>query len=266
MYNDNIKYIKLAQECNEEAMEILIKNNSGLIWNIVRRFVGRGYELEDLYQIGSIGLIKAIKRFDINLDVQLSTYAVPYIMGEIKRFIRDDGIIKVSRQTKELSIKIKQIQSEYLNKNGEEISVNKIAEMLNISKEEVAAAIESSSTVNSIYSVEGANEDERMLIEKISDEKDEYNNLVNKITLKELIDNLEERIEKVKNSDRLNEYNNNQKNVIDEILNVYHNKGVIELENIRLLEVKTFNKFGGLVPIVNLFGGKEKYLNMIRKQ
>ena len=197
MYNDNIKYIKLAQECNEEAMEILIKNNSGLIWNIVRRFVGRGYELEDLYQIGSIGLIKAIKRFDINLDVQLSTYAVPYIMGEIKRFIRDDGIIKVSRQTKELSVKIKQIQSEYLNKNGEEISVNKIAEMLNISKEEVAAAIESSSTVNSIYSVEGATEDERMLIEKISDEKDEYNNLVNKITLKELIDNLEEREKKV---------------------------------------------------------------------
>ena len=197
MYNDNIKYIKLAQECNEEAMEILIKNNSGLIWNIVRRFVGRGYELEDLYQIGSIGLIKAIKRFDINLDVQLSTYAVPYIMGEIKRFIRDDGIIKVSRQTKELSVKVKQIQSEYLNKNGEEISVNKIAEMLNISKEEVAAAIESSSTVNSIYSVEGATEDERMLIEKISDEKDEYNNLVNKITLKELIDNLEEREKKV---------------------------------------------------------------------
>ena len=197
MYNDNIKYIKLAQECNEEAMEILIKNNSGLIWNIVKRFVGRGYELDDLYQIGSIGLIKAIKRFDVNLDVQLSTYAVPYIMGEIKRFIRDDGIIKVSRQTKELSIKIKQIQNEYLNKNGEEISINKIAEILNISKEEVAAAIESSSTVNSIYSVEGANEDERMLIEKISDEKDEYNNLVNKITLKELIDNLEEREKKV---------------------------------------------------------------------
>ena len=197
MYNDNIKYIKLAQECNEEAMEILIKNNSGLIWNIVKRFVGRGYELEDLYQIGSIGLIKAIKRFDVNLDVQLSTYAVPYIMGEIKRFIRDDGIIKVSRQTKELSVKIKQIQNEYLNKNGEEISINKIAEILNISKEEVAAAIESSSTVNSIYSVEGANADERMLIEKISDEKNEYNSLVNKITLKELIDDLEEREKKV---------------------------------------------------------------------
>ena len=197
MYNDNIKNIRLAQENNEEAMEFLIKNNSGLVWNIVKRFIGRGYELDDLYQIGSIGLIKAIKRFDVNLDVQLSTYAVPYIMGEIKRFIRDDGIIKVSRQTKELSIKIKQIQNEYLNKNGEEITITKLSQILNVSKEEIAAAIESNNTVNSIYSVEGANDDERMLLEKISDNKDEYNNLVDKITLNELINNLDGREKKV---------------------------------------------------------------------
>ena len=128
MYNDNLKNIKLAQDNDEGAMELLIKNNSGLIWNIVRRFIGRGYEADDLYQIGCIGLIKAIKRFDVDLDVQLSTYAVPYIMGEIKRFLRDDGILKVSRQTKELAIKIKQIQNEYINKMGEEISITKIAE------------------------------------------------------------------------------------------------------------------------------------------
>ena len=197
MYNNNIKNIKLAQENDELAMENLIKNNSGLVWNIVKRFIGRGYESEDLYQIGTIGLIKAIKRFDVTLDVQLSTYAVPYIMGEIKRFIRDDGIIKVSRQTKELSIKIKQLQNEYINRNGQEISINKISQILNISKEEIAAAIESSNSVNSIYSVEGANDDERMLIEKISDNKDEYNSLVDKITLKELINNLDEREKKV---------------------------------------------------------------------
>lgn len=197
MYNDNIKNIKLAQEDNKDAMEELIKTNSGLIWNIVKRFIGRGYELEDLYQIGNIGLIKAIKRFDVSLDVQLSTYAVPYIMGEIKRFIRDDGIIKVSRQTKELAVKIKRLQNEYLSKNGEEISINQISEYLKISKEEIAAAIESNNSVNSIYSVEGANDDERMLIEKISDNKDEYNKLVDTITLKELINNLEEREKKV---------------------------------------------------------------------
>lgn len=197
MYNDNVKYIKLAQENDEEAMEILIKNNSGLVWNIVKRFMGRGYETDDLYQIGSIGLIKAIKRFDTNLEVQLSTYAVPYIMGEIKRFIRDDGIIKVSRQTKELAIKIKQLQNDYMNKNGEEISIKQISDILKIPKEEIAAAIESSNTVNSIYSVEGADSDDRMLIEKITEDKDEYNQLVNKMTLNEIIDKLEDREKEV---------------------------------------------------------------------
>ena len=197
MYNDNIKNIKLAQENNEEAMELLIKNNSGLVWNIVKRFIGRGYETDDLYQIGCIGLIKAIKRFDVDLDVQLSTYAVPYIMGEIKRFLRDDGMLKVSRQIKELAIKIKQIQNEYTNKMGEEISVIKIAEILKVTKEEVAAAIESNNTIDSIYSVEGQDTDERMLIEKITDEKDEYSCLVNKITLNEIINNLDEKEKKV---------------------------------------------------------------------
>lgn len=198
MYCNNGKYIQLAQNNNEEAMEMLIKNNSGLIWSIVRRFTGRGYETEDLYQIGCIGLIKAIKRFDINLDVQLSTYAVPYIMGEIKRFIRDDGIIKISRQTKELSVKIKQIQNDYMNKLGEEIPINLIADKLNISKEEVAAAIESTQNVNSIYNIEAPDgSDDRMLIDKISDNKDEYNKLVDEMTLKDIINNLDKKEKEV---------------------------------------------------------------------
>lgn len=197
MYNDNIKYIRLAQKNNEEAMEILIKNNSGLIWNIVKRFLGRGYEAEDLYQIGSIGLIKAIKRFDISLEVQLSTYAVPYIMGEIKRFIRDDGIIKVSRQTKELAIKIKQIQNEHISKSGEEMSINQIAKILNISKEEVAAAVESTNNTSYIHSVDDSSSDERMLIEKITDDKNEYNNVIDKITLNEIIEKLDKKEKQV---------------------------------------------------------------------
>lgn len=197
MYNDNIKNIKLAQEGIEEAMEELIKNNSGLVWNIVKRFNGRGVEAEDLYQIGTIGLIKAIKRFDINLEVQLSTYAVPYILGEIKRFIRDDGIIKVSRQTKELSIKIRQLQIECQNKKGEEISITELAQKLEASKEEIAAAIESSTPIDSIYSNENSTEDQRMLIEKISDNKDEYSKLLDSMALKEIIENLDERERKV---------------------------------------------------------------------
>lgn len=193
MYNDNIKNIKLAQEGKEEAMEELIKNNSGLVWNIVKRFTGRGIEAEDLYQIGTIGLIKAIKRFDTTLEVQLSTYAVPYILGEIKRFIRDDGIIKISRQTKELSIKIKGLQKEYLNKRGEDISISELSKILEVSKEEIAAAIESTNPVDSIYSNESTSDDSRMLIEKISNDKDEYSALLNNITLKEVINTLDDR-------------------------------------------------------------------------
>lgn len=193
MYNDNIKNIKLAQEGKEDAMEELVKNNSGLVWNIVKRFTGRGIEAEDLYQIGTIGLIKAIKRFDIELEVQLSTYAVPYILGEIKRFIRDDGIIKVSRQTKELAIKIKTMQRDYLNRKGEDISISELSEKLQISKEEIAAAIDSTNPVDSIYSNENTSDDNRMLIEKISTDKDEYSELLNNITLKEIINKLDER-------------------------------------------------------------------------
>lgn len=197
MYNNNLKNIKLAQEGIEEAMEELIKTNSGLVWNIVKRFIGRGYEAEDLYQIGTIGLIKAIKRFDINLEVQLSTYAVPYILGEIKRFIRDDGTIKVSRQIKELAIKIKMLQKEYLNKKGEEISISQLAQKLEVTKEEIAAAIESSNPVDSIYASEGTSDDQRTLVEKIANPKDEYSSLLDKITLKEMINKLDERERKI---------------------------------------------------------------------
>ena len=106
MYDTNEEYIKEAINGSNEAMENIINNNQGLVWNIVARFSGRGYEKEELYQIGAIGLIKAVKRFDFSFGVKFSTYAVPYIMGEIKRFIRDDGPIKVSRSIKELNVKI----------------------------------------------------------------------------------------------------------------------------------------------------------------
>ena len=107
MYDNSVEDIIKAKQGNEEAMSLLMENNSGLIWSIVKRFKERGYDMEDLYQIGSLGFIKSIRRFDTSFEVQLSTYAVPYILGEIKRFIRDDGPIKVSRSTKELCIKIR---------------------------------------------------------------------------------------------------------------------------------------------------------------
>ena len=175
-------------------MSNLVVNNSGLIWSIVKRFTGRGYENDDLYQIGCLGLIKAIKRFDTSLDIQLSTYAVPYILGEIKRFIRDDGIIKVSRSTKELAIKIKMIQKEYLDKNGVEININQIAEILKLPKEELAFALESTRPVDSIYEEDNkGSQDERKIIDKLPCNINEAEKIIDKIALRELISELDDR-------------------------------------------------------------------------
>ena len=102
---DTMEYIKRAHLGDKEARDLLVTENMGLVWSIVRRFSNRGYELEDLFQIGSIGLMKAIDKFDLEMDVKFSTYAVPMITGEIRRFLRDDGMIKVSRPLKELAMK-----------------------------------------------------------------------------------------------------------------------------------------------------------------
>lgn len=178
---------------NEEAMTELIENNKGLIWNIVKRFGGRGYEIEDIYQIGCMGFIKAIKRFDTSFEVQVSTYAVPYILGEIKRFIRDDGIVKVSRSTKELAMKILELQKEYLNKTGEEISITTISKTLKVPKEEITYALDSLRPVSSIYEESSNGDDSRSIIDKIGTGKDEAGGVVNKIAIKQLIDNLNTR-------------------------------------------------------------------------
>ena len=112
----------------------MIEDNQGLLWSIVKRFTGRGYETEDLYQIASLGFIKCIKKFDTNFDVRLSTYAVPYILGEIKRYIQEDGPIKVSRALKELNSKITLVQKEHLKKTGQEMGIEEIAQELRCSK------------------------------------------------------------------------------------------------------------------------------------
>lgn len=194
MYENNIKDIEKAQKGDELAMERLVENNKGLIWNIVKRFIGRGYETDDLYQIACLGFIKAMKRFDTSFEVQVSTYAVPYILGEIKRFIRDDGIVKVSRSTKELAIKILELQKEYLNKTGEEISILQISKTLKIPKEEITYAMDSLRPVASIYEeTSSGGDDARTIIEKIGTGKDEAGGIVDRIALKQLIDNLDKR-------------------------------------------------------------------------
>lgn len=149
--------------------------------------------MEDLYQIGCIGFIKAIKRFDLKFNVKLSTYAVPYILGEIKRFIRDDGIIKVSRSIKELSIKIKEIEKDYFNKNGESISIGKLSEVLNISEEEICVAIDSSKQIESINEEIFEEGSRKSKLEIIQNNDDEHSNLIEKLTLKRVMDELNDK-------------------------------------------------------------------------
>ena len=150
MYEIDSEEILRAQNNDKDAMTKIIKKNSGLIWSIVKRFLGRGYDKEELEQIAYIGFIKAIKGFDVSLDFKLSTYAVPYIIGEIKRFIRDDGAIKVSRSIKELSTKIGQVQREYLVKKGKEITIEELSKELNVEKEDIILALESQKSIESI--------------------------------------------------------------------------------------------------------------------
>ncbi len=174
---------------NVEALEELINKNNGLIWSIVKRFLGRGYEREDLYQIGCIGFIKSVKRFDLNFDYKLSTFAVPYIMGEIKKFFRDDGMIKVSRNIKELNIKINEIASEYFDETGEQITVKKLAQILNVSEENICIAIDAGRGVESINQEIYENGREEK-IERVIGRVDEQSKIVDKLTINDMVENL----------------------------------------------------------------------------
>ncbi len=195
MYENTYEKIAKAQSGDEEAMASLVKNNLGLVYNIAKRFSGRGYELEDLNQIGALGLIKSIKKFDTSFDVQLSTYSVPFIMGEIKRYIRDDGKIKVSRSIKELGAKINQIQKEYYLKNGQDIKIEQIAEILKVSKEDIALAIDanSSAIVTSINEPVYSKDSSKTLnVEDIiPDTKNQEAMINDKLTVNKLIEELQ---------------------------------------------------------------------------
>jgi RNA polymerase sporulation-specific sigma factor len=196
VYENNIENIIEAQNGNKEKFEQLIEENNGLIWSIVKRFNMRGHDIEDLYQIGCMGFIKAIKRFDINFDVKLSTYAVPYILGEIKRYIRDDGLIKVSRSLKELNSKINELQIEFISKKGREITLKELSEKLKISKEEIVEALDSKRPIDSIETAiyrDNKSDNTINLVDKISSGKDEQAIVVNKIVIRNLMNELNQK-------------------------------------------------------------------------
>ena len=196
MYENNINSIKRAQNGDKFEMDRLIRENNGLIWSIVKRFMNRGYEVEDLYQIGCMGFIKSIKRFDTNFEVKLSTYSVPYILGEIKRFIRDDGPIKVSRSIKELNVKINELKRHYLLKTGKEITIEQICKELKVEKEDIIIAMESTNAVESMdatANTENKDGKQMTVFEKISTGKNEEELITNKMVINQLINELKDR-------------------------------------------------------------------------
>ena len=181
---DNSVLIKKARAGEKEAREVLIEQNLGLVRHIVKRFLGRGYEAEDLFQIGVIGLIKAIDKFDTEYDVKFSTYAVPLITGEIKRFIRDDGMIKVSRNLKENGIKIKMAREKLAGKYGREPSIDEV--------EEVVLAMEANVQVESIYkSVYQSDGNELFMVDQLADESgNAHEEVLNHLLVNQLLNGL----------------------------------------------------------------------------
>ena len=185
--------IRQAKEGNMEARTRLVEENVGLIWSVVRRFQGRGYENDDLFQIGSIGLLKCIDHFDLERDVKFSTYAVPLIMGEIKRFLRDDGMIKVSRLLKESAAKAYRARELLKQQKGSEPTVEELSAETGISPEELVLAMEAVSDVESlsqtVYSGDGT---PVLLGDRLPDRQDRNEELLNRMLLSQLLQLLNE--------------------------------------------------------------------------
>lgn len=200
--DDTKELILRAHNGDKAARDKLVLENIGLVYSVSRRFAGRGYELEDINQIGTIGLIKAIDKFDDSFDVRFSTYAVPMIAGEIKRFLRDDGMLKVSRSLKENGYRIKKASDELVSQNGREATIEELAAATELSVEDVVMALEANTDVESIYRTIYQNDgNEVYLVDKLSGSsgdtvKDEFagaqEQILNSILLEQLLAELDE--------------------------------------------------------------------------
>lgn len=191
-YDDNINLIQLAKSGNKDALNKIIEINLPLVSSISRKFLNRGYEYEDIFQIGSMGLIKAVNNFDISYNVKFSTYAVPMIIGEIKRFLRDDGIIKVSRNVKNTAKKLHYDKEELTKKLDREPTIEELAIFSGIDKEEIIFAIESANSLQYLYDT--IHQDDGapvLLIDKLSENVEEDSNMIDRIALKEALRDLD---------------------------------------------------------------------------
>ena len=197
-YDDNSQLIPLAKDGNKEAMNLLIEMNLPLVSSISKKFINRGYDYEDIFQIGSMGLVKAIKNFDNKFNVKFSTYAVPMIIGEIKRFIRDDGMIKVSRNVKSLARKIHFDKEILTKKFGREPSIEELSEFSGVDKEDIVFAIESSNGLQYLYdTIHQDDGSPVLLIDKLSENGEEDTMMINKIALKEALRGLDDKARQI---------------------------------------------------------------------
>lgn len=191
-----LELVKKAQSGDEKSKEILINENSSLIKSVIKRFLGKGIEYDDLYQLGCLGFLKALKNFDSSFDVKFSTYVVPMVIGEIKRFMRDDGAIKVSRALKTLNISIKKYIDEYYLKNKEKPSIEVIAGHFNVDQQDIIMAMEASKMPVSLYAPLEGEDSDLLMIDRIDLECSDKG-FIDKIAIKEVIQDLCERDRKI---------------------------------------------------------------------
>lgn len=186
------KLIQSSQNGDQEARDLIVQSNLRLVWSVVQRFLNRGYEPDDLYQIGCIGLLKSVDKFDLSYEVKFSTYAVPMIIGEIQRFIRDDGTVKVSRSLKEMANKIRRAKEDLTKVFGRVPTVNELAEHLELSPEDIIMAQEANRNPSSIHETVYENDgDPITLLDQIADQNE--TKWFDQIALKEAIHELDER-------------------------------------------------------------------------
>ncbi len=185
--------IEQAHQGDKTAREMIVEENLGLVFTVVKRFLGRGCEMEDLVQIGSIGLLKAIDKFDLGFEVKFSTYAVPLIAGEIKRFLRDDGMIKVSRSLKEMAAQIYSTKDQMEKRLGREPMMEELELELGLSGEEMMLALESCSEIESIYRpVYQGDGNAVLLMDKLEEKENANEKVLNHMLLEQLLKLLEE--------------------------------------------------------------------------
>lgn len=184
--------IKQAHEGDKQARETLVEENMGLVYSVVKRFLGRGHEMEDLVQIGSIGLIKAIDKFDLSFEVRFSTYAVPMITGEIKRFLRDDGMIKVSRSMKETAAKVYMTKEALEKRTGREPTLEEISAEIGATREDIILAMESAAEVESLYqTIYQGDGNAIFLMDKLEEKQNPNELLLDHMVLNELLGGLD---------------------------------------------------------------------------